>query len=50
MEYNKVTPLVLKEASLDYSKVTSLEVAYIDIHEYEDILKLDELYLRLLRL
>ena len=49
-EYNKVTPLVLKEASLDYIKVTPLEVAHIDIHEYKDILKLDELYLRLLRL
>ena len=44
------TPSVLKEASLDYNKVTPLEVAYIDIHKYKDILKLDELYLRLLRL
>ena len=49
LEYNKVTPSVLKETSLDYSKVTPLEVAYIDIYKYKDILKLDEVYLRLLR-
>ena len=30
LEYNKVTPSVLKEASLDYTKVTPLEVAYLD--------------------
>ena len=41
---------MLKKASLDYGKVTPLKVAYIDIYKYKDILKLDEVYLRLLRL
>ena len=49
LEHNKVIPSVLKEASLDHSKVTPLEVAHIDVHEYKDILKLDEAHLRLLR-
>ena len=30
LKYNKVTPSVLKETSLDYSKVTPLEVAYLN--------------------
>ena len=50
LEYNKLTPLVLKEYSLDYNKVNSLKLAYIDIYKYKNILKLDEVYLRLLRL
>ena len=33
LDYDKITPLVLKEASLDYSKVIPLEVAYIDTHK-----------------
>ena len=35
--------------SLDQEKATPLEVAYMDIHEHKDILKLDEAHLRLLR-
>ena len=50
LEYNKVTPLVLKKASLDYSKITPIEITYRDIHKYKDILKLDKVYLCLLRL
>ena len=46
-----MTPLEYsREESLDYEKTTPLEVAHIDIYEHEDILKLDEVYLRLLRL
>ena len=44
-----MTSSVLKKASLDYNKVTPLEVAYIDVYKREDILKLDEVHLRLLR-
>ena len=43
-----MTPSILKKASLDYSKVTPLEVAYIDI--YEDTPKLDAEYIILLKL
>ena len=49
LEHNKATPSVLKEASLDYGKATPLEVAHIDVYEYEDIPKLNEAHLRLLR-
>ena len=45
----KLTPSILKEASLDHGKVTPLEVAYMDVHEHEDVPKLDEVHLRLLR-
>ena len=34
----------------DYEKAIPLEVAHMDVYEYEDVLKLDEVYLRLLRL
>ena len=46
----KITPLEHgREESLDYSKVIPLEVAHIDAHENASD-KLDEVYLRLLRL
>ena len=48
LEYNKVTPSVLKEASLDYSKVTPLEIAHMDV--YKDTPKLDGEYIVLLKL
>ena len=45
-----MTPSVLKETSLDYSKIAPLELAYIDIHKYKDLQKLDKVHLCLLRL
>ena len=44
----KMTPSVLKEASLDHGKVTPLEVAHMDV--YEDALKLDAEHIVLLKL
>ena len=43
----KMTPSVLKEASLDHGKVTPLEVAHVDVHE--DALKLDAEHMALLK-
>ena len=49
LKHDKVTPSVLKEASLDNGKVTPLEVTHIDTHKDASD-KLDEVHLRLLRL
>ena len=39
-----------KDDLSDHKKAIPLEVAHMDIYKYKDILKLDEAYLRLLRL
>ena len=48
LDYNKLTSSVPKEASLDYSKMTTLKIPHVDT--YKDTPKLNEEYIVLLKL